>query len=154
MKKHFIISIVAVLLLIGALWYFGCYSYTIGSPTGATVQYIDYRQAQYKTVELSQEPTTRLAEILKNTRPTVFWQDSCGIGNEDILITLHYPGDKTKVFSLWHMRSVLYEGGAEELSMSAMLGNNLHVGGSVDDELPEFLTPLCPGIETLDSPAN
>lgn len=152
--KRIIILLAALVFLPCLLWYFGTYPLTIGKPTEATVQYFNTEQAQYETVVLNQEQTARLAEIMKGARPTLFIQEPVGIGNEDILITLHYNGGETKVFSLWHMRSVLYEGVAEDISMANMRGDLLHMGGSVDDALPEFLIPLCPGIATPDSLAK
>lgn len=150
MNKKFIYSILAV-FLIGAIWYFTFYPLTIGQPQGAVIRYLDAEQQCYQTMTLTQEQTAQLADILKSSHPTIFFCEHAGIGNEWVLITLSYNNGQQKVFSLWQMGSTLFEGDAETLAMSAMLGDvPLHFGGSVDDALTPMLRSLCPGLLTVD----
>ncbi len=127
----------ALLLLISVGWYFGCYPLTIGSPTGASIKF----QGQVQGSPLPREQADHLFRLLRQAKPTVFLRDPMGIGCEPALITLHYGDGSEKVFSLWSDYSVLYEGTAEDLTMEAMLGDCLHFGGSLPEEMRELIYP-------------
>ncbi|MBQ9095267.1 MAG: hypothetical protein IJY53_02895 [Akkermansia sp.] len=152
MNKKMTFNILAALfILAGAVWYFTFFPFTIGQPQGAVIRYLDAEQQCYQTVTLTQEQVTQLADSLKSTRPTVFYHEHAGMGNEWVLITLSYDNGQQKVYSLWQMGSTLFEGDAETLTMAAMLGDfPLHFGGSVDDSLTPLLRSLCPGLLTVD----
>lgn len=137
MKKIFA-GAVALVLLVAALYYFFAYTWTIGEPTAATVKYGDTGQI----LVLTPEQTQKLTEILKDTRPTLFYSEHVGINNEPVLISLTYPDNSCKTFSLWSFYTTLYEGNAENLTMASMLGNSIHFGGSVSDDLMPYLTEI------------
>lgn len=128
--------------LVAAIWYFGSWSWTIGTPTSATITHWDTKQEQRLSIALNGEQLEQLCHLLKRTTPTFFIHDPDGINNEDILITLSYPERPKKVFSLWCNRSILYEGNAENLTMATMKGSIFHSGGSVSSGLQTLLQQL------------
>ena len=140
MKRMIRLSVILCLLLVG-IFHFCYYPCKIGSPQGAEICYTDANLRQRKAITLNTEQTEQLAAVLKNATPTIFVHDSPGMGSEDILITLHYADGTSKTVSLWHARSILYEGDAEEMTMAAMLGGGiLHFGGDLDaDKIQDIL---------------
>ena len=134
------LSVILCLLLVG-IFYFCYYPCKIGTPNRAKICYTDVNLRQRKAITLNAEQTEQLAAVLKNATPTIFVLVYPGMGSEDILITLHYADGTSKTVSLWHARSILYEGDAEKMTMEAMLGGGiLHFGGDLDaDKIQDIL---------------
>lgn len=83
------------------------------------------------------------ADILRDTRPTVFLYYPDTPFHEQVLITLFYADGSEKKYSLWEMdNSTLYEGDAEDLTMSCMLDAGIHYAGKVDAAMQEFLQQI------------
>ena len=128
-------------LLFVMIFYFCYYPCKIGNPHRAEICYTDVNLRQRKAITLNTEQTEQLAAVLKDATPTIFIHESPGMGSEDILITLYYADGTGKTVSLWHARSILYEGDAEEMTMDGMMGGGiLHFGGDTDaDKIQDIL---------------
>lgn len=154
MKKIILLTGILSLLLAG-LCYFFYFPCKIGTPCHADICYTDATLRQRKAITLNAAQTEQLADILKDATPTLFIQEPPGMGGEDILITLHYEDGTRKTISLWHVRSVLYEGDAENMTMSSMMGASiigelLHFGGNTDaDRIQDLLRSAGADIEVL-----
>lgn len=145
MKKFKRISALFALccLLVGAVGYFATYPLMIGSPIAADIKYWDAEHESTHQVSVTGEQLSRLTGMLRQTAPIVFpYDDRPGIGNEEVLITLHYGEGKPEEFSLWFGKRILYAGDAEDLTMSCMLGDLLHFGGILFADIDEFLNEL------------
>lgn len=141
--KHIILIVMALSILLAVIWYFCTWSLAIGEPSGGRVKYWDVVQEQYHTVVLQPEQVNQLADILRDTRPTVFicWPDRPF--HEQVLITLFYADGSEKEYSLWELgNSTLYEGNAEDMTMACMLDDSIHYGGKVHAAMQDFLLQI------------
>ncbi len=141
--RHILLALFALIVLALSVCYHGYYAWNIGEPVGATLRYSDGSGERLLEKRLSEAETAQLLGLLQRCTPTLINASALypTPGMEDFYIKLHYADGSSRLFTVWHGGSMLFEGDALHMRYKSMIGNDFPLAGNLPDDFRSFAGP-------------